>query len=291
MSHPYIYPNIFNRNIAIPERPPTIRPLFNENRHVSDHGWLQSHASLSYANTRSLNQTNFSSLCVVNEDIVAPSSGFPNHSHGDFEIFTYVISGYLTHRDSISAGVDEHLTRGDVQFTTAGTGIRHSESNEHPNETLRFLQIWVKPWSTGLRPRYHTRRFDDAAKRRGFVKIVSPLAAGPRADTDAEALAQPAVPGSIPIHADFVMGAGLFVRGHGLSWTAGAGVAATTARKVFLHVVMGERVRVNIEVGTQILTLSGGDGAFVEGVAVGRDIRVTGVGEAEGEVVVLDMSE
>ena len=37
----------------------------------------------------------FGSLRVINEDYVAPSKGFGEHSHREFEIFSYVIDGVL----------------------------------------------------------------------------------------------------------------------------------------------------------------------------------------------------
>ena len=74
----------------------------------------------------------FGSLMVLNEDRVAPQSGFPTHRHQNFEIFSYVLSGELTHRDStVKKGQETNgtskndfyrLKRGDVQFTTGGRG-------------------------------------------------------------------------------------------------------------------------------------------------------------------------
>jgi len=37
----------------------------------------------------------FGSLRVINEDRVAPRTGFGTHSHREFEIFSYVVSGEL----------------------------------------------------------------------------------------------------------------------------------------------------------------------------------------------------
>jgi quercetin 2,3-dioxygenase len=36
----------------------------------------------------------------------------------------------------------ETLKRGDVQYTSAGTGIAHSEYNNNPSTEVHFLQIW-----------------------------------------------------------------------------------------------------------------------------------------------------
>ncbi len=73
------------------------------------------------------------------------------------EIITYVIDGELTHRDSMGNG--SALTRGQVQFMSAGTGITHSEYN-HGDQELRLLQIWIFPDRKGRVPQYGEIRPD-----------------------------------------------------------------------------------------------------------------------------------
>jgi hypothetical protein len=48
--------------------------------------------------------------------------------------------------------------------------------------------------------------FSEEAKRKAFVPILSPLAAGPEATPAQEESAVPKIPGTIPIHADFAWG-------------------------------------------------------------------------------------
>ncbi|KAK4461403.1 RmlC-like cupin domain-containing protein [Cladorrhinum samala] len=263
----------------------------------SNHGWLDTYHSFSFANWYNPSFTHFGSLRVLNEDRVKPNNGFPTHPHRDFEIFSYILSGELTHRDSMlkkgaEGGQSDRfyrMHRGDVQFTTGGTGIAHSEFNEHNKDTVHFLQIWAIPWAKGLTPRYHTRHFDDADKRQGFVNILSPLKGGVEATAEQEKAAEPTIPGTIPIHADFVMGAGIIAPDSKFEWTVGAKATEATKRKVYIHLPMtkGGKAKIKLD-GREDSILLEGDGAFVDGVNAGDKLSVESVGEAEAEVVVLD---
>ncbi|CAK7266485.1 hypothetical protein SEPCBS57363_002117 [Sporothrix epigloea] len=291
----------------------SIKPHRSATRGHSDHGWLDSYHSFSFADWYNPKYNGFGLLRVLNEDRVAPQTGFPTHPHRDFEIFSYGISGELTHRDSMvrkgqEAGVNadqfSRVKRGDVQFTTGGTGIAHSEFNEHKTDTVHFLQIWAVPWKRGLPPVYHTSQFPDKAKReaadRGeFVPILSPLAAGPDATAAEEEAAVPALTGTIPIHADFGMGATLLAPGKTALWMVGLGqpgeVTQANKRKVFVHLPMTTRHKKNDSSGARVrldgrddAVLDEGDGAFVELVHAGDKLMVESIGGAEAEVVVLD---
>ncbi|UKZ81205.1 hypothetical protein TrVFT333_008977 [Trichoderma virens FT-333] len=252
-----------------------ITPHLSSTRGHNSLGWLDTYHSFSFADWYDPKYTHFGSLRVLNEDRVKPNSGFPTHPHRDFEIFSYILSGELTHRDSM-------LAKG-------GTGIAHSEFNEHNKDTVHFLQIWAIPWKRGLTPRYHTRNFPDQDKREGFVKILSPLKAGEDATAQEEAEAEPVIPNTIPIHADFVMGAGIIAPDGKFEWTVGGGATQTTQRKVYVHVPMlkGGRAKIRLD-GREDAELSEGDGAFIEGVQIGDRLVVESIGEAEAEVVVLD---
>jgi hypothetical protein len=108
-----------------------IVPRRSGERGHADHGWLNSYHTFSFANYYDPKFEKFGSLRVLNEDRVAGGSGFPTHPHRDAEIFSYILNGELTHRDSMikkgsegSQGDDFYrMKRGDVQFTTGGTGM------------------------------------------------------------------------------------------------------------------------------------------------------------------------
>jgi len=67
------------------------------------------------------------------------TSSCRRHPHRDAEIFSYIVDGELSHADTL--GNKEALGRGCVQYLSAGTGIAHSEMNDHPTLTTRFLQV------------------------------------------------------------------------------------------------------------------------------------------------------
>eukprot|EP00762_Andalucia_godoyi_P007479 ANDGO_07877.mRNA.1 Putative quercetin 2 len=148
-----------------------IRLHASDERGHANHGWLDSYHSFSFASWHDPRFMGYESLRVINEDTVAPKEGFPSHPHSNFAIFSYILDGEITHKDSM--GHTEVLGRGAVQFTNAGTGLTHSEFNMHPSKDLRFLQIWVKPHTMGTSPYYETRSWTDEEKKNKLVLLVS----------------------------------------------------------------------------------------------------------------------
>eukprot|EP00933_Yihiella_yeosuensis_P045181 TRINITY_DN40505_c0_g1_i1.p1 TRINITY_DN40505_c0_g1~~TRINITY_DN40505_c0_g1_i1.p1 ORF type:complete len:283 (-),score=43.72 TRINITY_DN40505_c0_g1_i1:441-1289(-) len=135
--------------------------------------WLKSRFHFSFAEY-SNGPGSYGVLRVMNDDLVQPDRGFGEHPHRDMEIITFVVEGDLTHQDSM--GTEETLSRGAIQFMTAGTGVRHQEHNLRKDVPLRFIQSWVLPRSRGLTPNYGSMLGDDAAaaaRRNNWAHVVS----------------------------------------------------------------------------------------------------------------------
>ncbi|MCL2760862.1 MAG: pirin family protein [Desulfuromonadales bacterium] len=120
------------------------------------HGWLDSHFHFSFAEYYNPDNIRFGALRVLNDDTVQVGAGFSTHPHKDMEILSYVIYGELSHKDSM--GNAHTLTRGQVQYMSAGTGITHSELNWGSSE-LRFMQMWISPDKDDYNPNYGDYRF------------------------------------------------------------------------------------------------------------------------------------
>lgn len=219
----------------------------------ANHGWLDSHHTFSFADYYDPQHMGFRGLRVINDDRVEGGKGFGAHPHRDMEIISYVLDGGLAHKDSMGTGAV--IRPGDVQRMSAGTGVVHSEFNASRTDEVHFLQIWLLPAQRGLEPGYEQKTFTDADKRGRLRLVASPDAAD----------------GSITIHADARVYAGLFGAGEQ------AEHAIADGRGAWVHVARG-KVRVN---GKE---LGAGDGVALENE---RTVRVEGIDD--GEVLVFDL--
>jgi len=207
----------------------------------AQHGWLDSHHTFSFGDYYDPAHMGVGNLRVINDDRVAPGSGFGTHGHKDMEIVSYVLDGELAHSDSMgtgsSAGAHSGTIRpGDVQRMSAGTGVMHSETNRSPDRRTHFLQIWILPKFRGIRPGYEQKHFEEVDRRGRLRTIVSPNGEN----------------GSLSINADASIEAGLF------DGDESAVKALDPKRLAYVHVARGD-ILVNGH------ALNAGDGALLDG--------------------------
>ena len=227
----------------------------------AQHGWLDSWHSFSFADYFDPAQMGVGNLRVINEDRIAPGSGFGSHGHRDMEIVSYVLDGALAHQDSMgngrAGGAHAGVIRpGDVQRMSAGSGVLHSEFNHAQDRPTHFLQIWILPTHRGIEPGYQQAHFGEAAKRGRLCLVASPDGAE----------------GSVTIHADASIRAGLFDGGES------AELALDPGRLAYVHLARGS-LRVNGQI------LSAGDALTLSGES--RLVVDRGV---DAEVLVFDLA-
>jgi hypothetical protein len=220
----------------------------------AQHGWLDSYHSFSFADYHDPAWMGWGNLRVINEDRIAPGTGFGTHGHRDMEIVSYVLSGALAHQDSMGNGTS--IPPGDVQRMSAGSGVRHSEYNHAPETVTHFLQIWIEPSARGIAPGYEQKTFADADKRGALRLVASP-------DGDQ---------GSVTLHADARIYGGLF------DGTETATLALAPGRKAYVHLVCGA------------LTVNGQSLRAGDALAMADEAAVHVSEGEEAEVLVFDLA-
>jgi redox-sensitive bicupin YhaK (pirin superfamily) len=226
----------------------------SKERGFADHGWLKSFHSFSFAGYYDPQHMGWGNLRVINEDRIAPGTGFGTHGHRDMEIISYVLSGELAHKDTL--GNVKGIPPGDVQRMSAGSGVQHSEFNHAPHDTTHFFQIWIEPNVKGIAPSYEQKTFAEADKRGALRLVASPDGAQ----------------GSVTLHADARLYAGL------LDGTEKAQMALKPAGKAYVHLVRGE-----LEVNGTLL--QAGDAALIE-----AESELTLQHGKEAEVLVFELA-
>lgn len=205
----------------------------SNDRGFANHGWLKSWHTFSFASYFDKNHMSFGNLRVINEDKISGGTGFDQHPHNNMEIITYVISGALSHQDSM--GNSSTILPGEVQIMSAGTGVFHSEFNHEKNQETHLLQIWILPKKLQVTPRYNQKSFASEFSKNDLTLVVSGLARD----------------GSIEINQDAEIFIGKFTEPKMINF------AIKKDRKIWLQIIFGEML-------VNDLTLKSGDSAAIE---------------------------
>ncbi len=153
-------------------------------RYLASHSWLSTYHLFSFADYFDPDNMNFGALRVFNDDTIDGRSGFGQHGHRDMEIVTIVLSGELTHTDSMgNSGV---IKAGEVQYMSAGIGVMHSEVN-NGDEQVHLYQIWIMPKSKNLQPSYGQKDFTGIKEKNILVPVVSDKQIGQAIQIQADA--------------------------------------------------------------------------------------------------------
>lgn len=216
--------------------------------------WLDSRHTFSFGNYQDPEHMGFGALLVINDDLIEPGGGFGRHGHRDMEIISYVIRGTLAHKDSIGNG--SHINAGEIQGMSAGSGIEHSEYNPSQTEQTHFLQIWIEPNKTGIKPSY--AQIDSHKDQ--HVNELTLVASG----SDQKA--------AIRVCQDVEIFLGQIEPGHKLNYKVSGG------RKIWIQVVSGE-----LDINGLLAHV--GDGIGLEDIA-----EVSLAATAKTEILLFDLS-
>ncbi|MFD2166124.1 pirin family protein [Thalassotalea euphylliae] len=232
-----------------------IKHFPHQNLGKANHGWLRSSHHFSFAHYYNPARMGFGTLRVINDDWVAPGTGFPPHPHRNMEIISFIRSGAITHQDS--EGNKGITPAGEVQVMSAGTGIMHSEYNR-TKEPLTFYQIWIEPNKIDVPPRWDSKLFPSEVNDKGLPLLVS----GYPEDNN---------------HALFIH---QHARIYGGSLAPQQEVVVPIAHQAY---VLASKGKVTILDNGKSVTLSEGDGAEIT-----KQREVTLVAESDAEVIVID---
>lgn len=215
--------------------------------------WLDSRHTFSFGEHYDPRYRGFRDLIVINEDHIAPNSGFGRHGHQNMEIITYILEGELKHEDSLGTG--SIIKQGEVQHMSAGTGILHSEVNPS-DKPVHLLQIWILPAVEGIPPGYEQKTFPIRQERNRLHLVAS---------ADGRE-------GSLTIHQDASISAGVIDAQFEVTY------AMNPARHAWIQVARGA------------VTVNGIDVKQGDGAAVSQESVLVVRGVEDAEILLFEMT-
>ncbi len=226
-----------------------------EDRGHANHGWLKAAHTFSFSEYHDPQFMGFRDLRVINEDRIAAAEGFPTHGHQNMEIITYILGGSLAHKDSMGNG--SVIKPGDIQYMSAGSGVRHSEFNASKTEEAHLLQIWILPQANGLKPAYGQKHFTEEERTNRLKQLASVDGAD----------------GSVQIRQDIRLFGSLLQKEASISYEL------NPSRHAWLQLAKGE-------IDVNGIKMQSGDGLAV---SEERLLKITGIGET-AEFLLFDLN-
>lgn len=221
--------------------------------HDIDGGWFRARWHFSFDSYQDPENDGFGAMRVFNDDRLIPGAVWPLHPHKDIEGITYVVEGLFGHEDNVG-GPRGPLPAGSVQRMTLGSGAWHSERNASETEPMRFIQIWILPDTTDLRPGVEQRVFTSMDRENTLLRVVSPKGGQP-----------------VKVHQD----ASVYVSGFGLGVELNHEMEEN--RGVYVYLIAGHALVDDEELST-------GDAAKVTDQ---RSLRIRGL--APSELIMVDV--
>ena len=169
-------------------------------------------------------------------------------------------------------GNTEIIHRGEIQFTSAGTGIQHSEYNANKLHWVHFIQIWVKPNQSNLKPSYTTKKWSNEEKLNKLCLLIDDIKS---CDTLK----------NIAIHAPLSMFASILQPSHSIKHNF-------KRTKGYIHLVMrsGYQARNGAKIRlVEDIILHEGDGAFINCEKPSMELSIENIGSINAEFLLFDL--
>ena len=98
-------------------------------------------------------------LALFDDATLEPGTLIPMHEHRNDEIISYVPQGTMRHDDS--TGTKLTIDHSQLMVMNAGKSFWHEERTLENDETVRMLQIFVRPHSLDLEPRLQYQKLEE----------------------------------------------------------------------------------------------------------------------------------
>ena len=142
----------------------------NQRKRV-DKRWMHMNKSFDYYDYDFIDDMGFGMLRVIDEFTLDHLTGTPVHPHKKMEILTILLEGQIFHQDNF--GNSGMLHAGDYQLMSAGSGLKHAETNPSQFDKVRGLQIWMSSKNRTGKPNYQQKNRDEIDLTNKLTVIAS----------------------------------------------------------------------------------------------------------------------